>query len=701
MKKIYVLLISLFAMTTIANAGNTNRYITDQTCAQAKSAIMKQGCTIPTPLIERGIKQAAAFWTSQDGTSSEFIEFCETHFCLNLEEKDKLFARICDNFETILGHNNRVTIELLRPSHVTGYEVMPIDEIFGAYNGMAHFNEDMFNNKLAFIVILNFPHFTLKEKVNNGADWTIRQWGYVRLGDMFTNRVPASVEQRISTATAAAENYIANYNIYMGQVWSDRNVRYWPDDVKLITHWGLRDELKACYSDPVNGFEKQCIIQEIFKRIVDQSIAADVINKNKFIWYPSTNQTFIQRVEIKGKSEECKRYQYLLDNFKAMKAADQYYGEGNFISRKFDDEYEISVEQTKKLFKELLSSGQVQEVANLISKRLGRKLQPFDIWYDGFKARSSMDQNKLDSITMSKYPTTEAFAKNLPNILTKLGFTSEKADFICQHVTVDASVGAGHAWESQMKSDNSMLRTRVGANGMDYKGYNIGVHEFGHNVEQTISLHDVDNYFLRGVPNTAFTEALAFTFQNRDLELLGLTSSDTISGYLNTLDIFWGCYEIMGVSLVDIATWEWMYEHPNATAEQLRDIVLSIAKSVWNQYYAPIFKIEDQTILACYSHMIVDPLYLSAYPIGHLIDFQMEKYLEGKNIGDEVQRIYSMGRLTPDLWMQRAVGENLSVSPILNATSQAVIAITNNDKLLKKDQRPAVVKKHKKRKRHR
>jgi oligoendopeptidase F len=231
---------------------------------------------------------------------------------------------------------------------------------------------------------------------------------------------------------------------------------------------------------------------------------------------------------------------------------------------------------------------------------------------------------------------------------------------------------------------------------MDYKGYNIGIHEFGHNVEQTISLHEVDNYFMRGVPNTAFTEALAFTFQNRDLELLGLGNNDTINEDLNTLDIFWNCYEIMGVSLVDIKTWQWMYAHPKANAEQLRNAVMNIAKEVWNLYYAPIFKEKDQVILACYSHMIVDPLYLSAYPIGHLIDFQFEQYLKGKKIGPEVERIFAMGHLTPDLWLQRAVGQKLSTTPLLNATSNAVIDVANYDKQIKKERRETKVIKKKK-----
>lgn len=130
-----------------------------------------------------------------------------------------------------------------------------------------------------------------------------------------------------------------------------------------------------------------------------------------------------------------------------------------------------------------------------------------------------------------------------------------------------------------------------------------------------------------------------------------------------------------------------MYAHPKATPEQLKNAVVGIAKEVWNTYYEPIFKVKDQDILACYSHMIVDPLYLSAYPIGHLIDFQLESYLEGKNIGDEVQRIYAMGKLAPDLWMQRAVGQKLSVEPLLTATSAATIAVTNYDKQIKKEKK--------------
>ncbi len=72
-----------------------------------------------------------------------------------------------------------------------------------------------------------------------------------------------------------------------------------------------------------------------------------------------------------------------------------------------------------------------------------------------------------------------------------------------------------------MKGSVAHLRTRISGKGMDYKGYNIAVHEFGHTVEQTISLYDVDYYMMSGVPNTAITEALAFVFQSRNLMLTG------------------------------------------------------------------------------------------------------------------------------------------------------------------------------------
>jgi hypothetical protein len=191
-------------------------------------------------------------------------------------------------------------------------------------------------------------------------------------------------------------------------------------------------------------------------------------------------------------------------------------------------------------------------------------------------------------------------------------------------------------------------------------------------VEQTTSLYDVDHYTMSGVPNTAFTEALAFIYQTRDLELLGIQTNEPNVEYLNTLDKLWGSYEIMGVSLVDMAVWRWMYDNPDASAAQLKEETIRIAVEVWNNYFAPVFGEKDSPILAIYSHMIAYPLYLSAYPLGRLIEFQIEQYIKGKNLAAETDRMFKAGRLIPQEWMRNAVGQPISAQPMLEAAAEAI-----------------------------
>ncbi|HOW31807.1 MAG TPA: hypothetical protein PLP88_09575, partial [Bacteroidales bacterium] len=329
----------------------------------------------------------------------------------------------------------------------------------------------------------------------------------------------------------------------------------------------------------------------------------------------------------------------------------------------------------EKLFISLITSPEIKQVGALISKRLGRNLEPFDIWYDGFKARSSINEDELTVKTTGLYPDAKAFEKDMPNILRKLGWSPERADYIASKVQVDPARGSGHAAGAAMRGDKARLRTRLTPQGMNYKGYNIATHEFGHNVEQTIDLYDIDNYMMQGVPNTAFTEALAFLFQKRDLYLLGINDNDPNKEHLAALDAIWSCYEIMGVSLVDMQVWKWMYDNPNATPAQLKESVITIAKDVWNKYYAPVFGTKDEPILAIYSHMIDNPLYLSNYPVGHLIDFQVDGYIIDKNFAKEVDRMYTQGRLVPQVWMKGAVGSTISVEPMLKAVDEALTVI--------------------------
>jgi hypothetical protein len=223
------------------------------------------------------------------------------------------------------------------------------------------------------------------------------------------------------------------------------------------------------------------------------------------------------------------------------------------------------------------------------------------------------------------------------------------------------------------RADAPHLRTRVGKDGMDYKGYNIAVHEMGHNVEQIFSLDLVDHTLLQGVPNTAFTEALAFVFQGHDLELLGLAKPGPDTPALKTLNDFWGTYEIAGVGLVDIAVWHWMYDHPQMTPAELKAATIQIAKDVWNRYYAPVFHQKDVMLLGIYSHMIERQIYLPDYPIGHMIAFQIEGQMEkAGSIGPEFERMARQGNIAPDLWMKNATGAPVGPEALLAATEKAL-----------------------------
>jgi hypothetical protein len=679
MKKITILaiIIAIFSVTQIyaQQMERLKPVISETLILQVVEDLKKNADVDQHDRIEKGVQQVASFWQPVDGDEQVFAELCRQYSVKNTSERKAVFDRLETNLELLFGSFNKMNVGLKIPLHVDEGEILAIDRIFGGYSPGAHVSDDFFANKLAFITILNFPFYSLSEKTTMGEKWTRLEWAYVRLGDVFKSRVPANLLQNYSQIVTDADGYISDYNIYMGKLIDKKGKSVFPEDMKLISHWGLRDEIKANYASK-SGFAKQAIIYEVMQHIVRQDIPKNVINNPNLEWNPFTNVVYEAGKPIETEKEPNTRFKFLLSLFNATQAIDAYSPHfPDYIKRKFEDEMEIPVEDVEKIFIELVSSPELKEIGKIIEKRLGRKLQPWDIWYDGFKTRSTLDISKLDKILKEKYPDKTAFEQDLPNILIKLGFNADSAVSIASKIIVDPSRGAGHAWGAAMKSDKARLRTRIGADGMDYKGYNIAIHEFGHNVEQTITLQNVDYYMMNGVPNTSFTEALAFVFQARDLELLGMEQENEMSKHLAALDNLWSNYEIMGVSLVDINVWRWLYSNPTATAEELKDAVNKIAVETWNLYFAPVFGIKDSPILAIYSHMIDYPLYLSAYPIGQLIEFQFGNHLKDKDFADEVYRAFTQGRVIPQLWMKGAVGSEISPKPSIEAASAAVKAI--------------------------
>lgn len=673
MKKHAIFLLALaLASCSILGAQEPAKLIDTATLQKVKTELLQKYGGNEKFRIERGVVQVADLWRAEDGGSGEFAAFCRENFVAAGEPLAALFKKLEFYSEAIGGHFAEMSLDKDQPVDLDWGEITPLDIAMNGFDPSAHLSEDMFQARLAFISLLNFPVYTLAEKAAQGPQWDRRQWAYARTAGVNTTRLPAAVNQAISARMAEAGRYISDYNIYMGSILGPDDKPLFPADMKLICHWGIRDELKARYADK-QGLVKQHAIYRLMERIIRQEIPEVMVNSGRYQWNPFSNKVYNQGKRVETVREPDTRYKTFLSTFQAMRLMDAYSPlYPDHIRRSFDVSREIPEKEVEAMFRELLAAPQVKKVAALVGRRLGRKLQPFDIWYPGLRTGAAVAEEDLDRIVRTKYPDAAAFEKDLPAILVTLGFTPERAAYIAARVQVDPARGSGHNAQAQSRKFKSRLRTRVAAGGMNYKGYNIALHEFGHAVENVLDLHLIDHYSLAGVPNGAFTEALAFIFQERDLEVLGIAEKDPRQREMKVLDTFWSAYEIMGVSLVDMQAWHWLYDHPQATPGQLKEAVMAIAKGVWNQYYAPVFGVRDQVILAVYSHMIDYTLYLPHYALGNVIQFQLEDYLKDKVLGPEMERMCAAGNILPQLWMKNAVGTEISVKPLLKAVDRAL-----------------------------
>jgi hypothetical protein len=634
----------------------------------------------------RGMDQVADFWREEDGGAEVFEEFVAANFAGDRDTHDATFERYEFVLEQVQGHMAEISRAMSRQADLDIGTLYPFDRVMASYSPSAHLSDDFFANKLAFVVLLNFPLTTLDQRLGEGTSWTRREWAEARLADRFSKRIPASVNLEVARAGAASDQYIADYNIWMHHLVDGEGNRLFPEGMRLLSHWNLRDQIKADYAGGQNALARQRMIALVMERIVDQSIPEAVVNNPFLDWNPVKNEVRTATVNDSGSEppaamnvtadrEPDTRYRILLDTFLASRLVDEYSPTApTLIARRFDENRELPEERVQAMLENVCSSPLYARIAKLARERLGRDLEPFDIWYNGFVSKGQYTEPELDVVTRERYPDAKAFERDIPRMLRVLGFPDERADYLASKIVVEPARGSGHAAGAGMCSAPARLRTRVGSGGMDYKGFNIAVHELGHNVEQVLSLCDVDFFSLEGVPNTAFTEAFAYVFQENDLRLLGLDAKpDPKAEALKTINEFWMTVEIGAVSLVDMKIWHWMYDHPDATPAELREATLAIAKEVWNKYFASIFGEKDVILLAVYSHIVHSFLYLPDYAIGHMIAFQVKEQMrDAGNIGIEFERMAVAGRIAPDLWMRNATGHDVGPDALMAATERAL-----------------------------
>ena len=620
--------------------------------------------------IVNGVGWVAAFWQPSDGTAKEFSDFCMKNFLTDEAEREALLKAVGEKMEQISGSNLETFRLMHRPIHVeTGVPVSRYDKLFAGINPFTSKGEMLFDAKIAFVILLNFKCYPGEELLAREDKMTRRDWLETRAVDAVRGRTPVRIERKILDASLACENYISGYYFHIHRILDADGNPYFNEPKRLISHWGLRDELKGQYGEP-GGEHRQAMLYEVMKRVISQRVPKEIIDNPDITWQLENNKTRVAETGelIESEPESDTRYEHCRQIFLMEKAADRHYGR-SFIERSFIDGCEIPEGAVRVLIDEILKSPLAQETAAVVRKLLGRELKSYDMWFNRFV---SHDAKAFDPIIRAKYPTAESFEADIPNILRQLGFESEKADFVGSQIKVEVARSSGHAWGAIRRGDKSLLRTRCEPTGMNYQNYEVSLHELGHCVEQVMALNFSDNIFLADLPNSAFSEAFAFYFEKRLLDLLGVTGHAELEDEFLTLHRFWDAFHICGVALLDIRIWNWLYGYANLSAEDIKNGVRRIARDVWNRYFAPVIGTRNDDILAIYSHIINYPLYIPNYAVGEIASFQILDFCRGKHWPTEMERMCRIGYVTPNVWMKAAVGSPLSLEPMFRLTKEAL-----------------------------
>lgn len=240
---------------------------------------------------ERGVKQVLAFWRPADGDGASLEAFVDKAFVPDAAGQTALLERFSKAFEQLDGHLLEIGRAWRSWSELEVGPQLPVDERFAAFDVGAHVSEDLFDSKLAFVALLNFPQPTLEEMNAKGPSWSRQEWAMARLTRRFALRPSGAANQARAEAEANAEAYIAGDNFWMHHLLSADGKRLFPKGMRLLTHWNLRDQIKADYAtkDRALALARQRLILQLMDRIVEQSLPLGVIDDPRVDWNLATH----------------------------------------------------------------------------------------------------------------------------------------------------------------------------------------------------------------------------------------------------------------------------------------------------------------------------------------------------------------------------------------------------------------------------
>ncbi|MCA1757241.1 MAG: hypothetical protein LC649_07275, partial [Bacteroidales bacterium] len=585
------------------------------------------------------------------------------------------FLRVSDNLVTLQGHMSKIRSRINESNAFTDRSKVKVDPFFR--ESIPGF--DPWESRLAHFVQLNYPYYSLDEKREMGPGWDRMKWAMVRVGDYYHMRTDPGFSRAEADEVREFGKYMDNYFFRMNHISSPDGTYPFAEGAGsfLHSHRGIRDNVKEEYTK-AGGLERQILSGKVIEHIVMGTVPAEFITDTTTRWDPWKNELY--RME-EGSPEPIPftpegeiRYAGLRSAFLNRTSEDVLYEPNSTVITRTFENNNLKPDEVEKLIRDFLSDPVFAEVGKLIENRLGRTLQPFDLWYSGFQEQSLYGAEMLDSITKARYPDPMALQNDLGDILVRMGFEKGEAEYIGNHISVRPVGSGGYSNQPPLRNDTALLTTMFGTDGLDYKSYRVAMHELGHNVCGIYSTRNIDNFVLAGVPTGGITEGYAELLAYKNIQGLGLKASTPEEQKHNlALAAFWYLAEMGGQALTEIEVWKWMYANPGFSAGELSDAVNSITTGIWNQYYSEIFGgLSDQHILAIYNHFITGSHYLYNYYMANVIVLQLSDAFEGDNLAANLENACLEGETLPELWMVRATGEDISLNAVITGSQDAV-----------------------------
>ena len=623
--------------------------------------------------INTGLHHVARLWQDSDGDQATFNAFCEQHFVSDEADLKRLLDRFEIMLTTVHGHLTEIGRDLRRWSDLRGDDFEGVDALMATFAPAPDLSDQFYRQKLAFIGLLNFPRPDLTTMLAEGDDWSIDEWAAVRIGKAFGPRIPVEVNDLARTLGHSSNHWVSSFHVPVGGLIDEDGRKPFDPDRRLLAHWLIREEVRAGYAQE-QGVATQRALMWVMKRQIDGTIPQAVMDGSLNDWDPVANTlNGSDAGELLGPV----RYERWLDCFTVAKALDEHHHEHpTAIARKFELAREMPEDEVERLLIDLLSAPVRGVIADRVQAALGRPLEAHDIYFDELSPSPPIDD--LNRMVRERIGDNLGMQKKLPEILRGLGFPDEEAEFLGTRVQVEIARGSGHAMRPGMPQYAAWLRTNSLDDELGWDGFDTGMHELGHNLEQLISTHWVPRPALRSVPNTACTEAFAFLYQSKAGDVLGVETDPNLpdAWTMDTIQTMLDACQIAGPALVDLYAWRWLYANPDADAAAFRDAVISIATDLWDRFYAEYYGPDPYHILAAYQHMVAHPLYLPDYAIGHIQSQLIRTHMRSRDLAAETKRICSIGCFTPDLWTRKAVGSPISVEPMIKDVEEALSTLS-------------------------